>query len=257
MAHTSTPANPAEDSPAAETASTPSTHQANARPSILGKALALSSIVVGLSAIWGIYDAIAGSPRVWGLLGFETVTLIAAIFGVTTGIKPPAKAQSLAAYNLALTIFVAATLGRFSAIATRATTPLSESQIATSLFSDSMFSFRIVMALFIAQIATAMAFGHDRKSWKKLIVGIVLAVPVIGTFAWIAGPGKDWLLSGQTASAGMLRMIVGVVGGVVLTILLAASVQAITSAFVSRMEPLPLPEKPARKKTSQKPTKQA
>lgn len=258
MAHITSSANTLTEAPQKDAASKPSSaHQPDARPCILGKALALSSVVVGLSALWGMYDALAGAPRVWSLLGFEIVTLIASVFGVMTGIKPPAHARALAAYNLALTVFVAATLGRFSAIATRATTALSGSQIADSLLTDYMFVFRLVMSLFIALLATAMAFGHDKRSWKKLVVGIVLAIPVIGTFIWIAGPGKTWLLSGQTAAAATVRMIVGVVGGVVLTILLAASAQSITSAFVSRMEPLPLPQKPARKKQSKKPTKKA
>ena len=259
----STPSTPSTPSaPAASSAenkdSESSRGQSRSSKPIPEMILAVVSIVIGLSALWGIYESLSGPTRILGLLGFESVTLVACVFGVLTGFGRFHGARSLAAFNIALTIFVATTLGRFNAIATHAQTTLSEGQIVSKLLHDPMLELRFAAAALIGVLAVVMAFGPARTSWKKLGIGIGLGIPVLAAFVWLAGPGKTWLLAGDTAGSSMLRMVVGVIGGVLLTILTASSIEEIVDSFAVRLPALPTPTRtPARKKARPKPIKKA
>lgn len=215
-------------------------HSKPATETRLRHAVLAVSVLVGLSALWGGYEAVAVEPKVWGLFGFEAVTLVAAGLGVLVGLGRPREAPALSAACIGATVFAAATLGRFSAIVTRSDSTFSGGQAVTRLLRDPMFDGRLVAAAVLMLIAVMLAFGTDRRSWRKFVTGIVLAVPVVAAGAWLAGPGKSWLLEGETAGGSMVRVLVGVFGGLALTLMAAASVHQTVRAFEIR-----LPEPPS------------
>lgn len=214
--------------------------------------------LVGLSALWGIVDASWGEPRVWGLLGFEVVSIVTAGLGVLVGLGRPREAPGLAAACIGATIFAAATLGRFSAIVTRAAGTVSEGQAVRLLVRDPMFEGRLGAALLLGAIAVCLALGSDRAAWKKLGVGCVLLVPVVVALGWLIGPGRDWLLAPVESSGGMVRVVIALVGGVGLMIAASIAVHQVIGAFEAR---LPSPggpgPAPGRKATGPTPNKSA
>ncbi|VAX42590.1 hypothetical protein MNBD_PLANCTO03-1644 [hydrothermal vent metagenome] len=194
--------------------------------------------LVGLTALWGILDAVRVEPRVWGLLGFEVVTVVTAGLGILVGLGKPREAPGLSAGCIAATIFAAATLGRFSAIVTRAESAISEGQAVRLLFRDVMFEGRFVAAAVLLAVAACFALGRDWAAWRKLVIGGVLLVPVLGAFVWLTGPGLGWLMAPVESSGGLVRVVGAFIGGIGLVIAASVSVHLVIRAFEDRLPPL-------------------
>ena len=212
--------------------------------------------LVWLSALWGVSDAIRGEPRVWGLLGFEIVTLAAAGLGVLVGLGRPREAPGLALACVGASIFAAATLGRFSAIVTRAAGTVSEGQAVRQLVRDPVFDSRLVAAGVLVAIAVFLALGSDRGAWRRLAIGAGLLVPVVAALGWLFGPGMNWLVSPVESSGGVARIAVGLVGGIGLTITAAVGIHQVIGAFEVGLPPLG-GSPPARKSGRAAPNKSA
>lgn len=201
------------------------------------------SLLVGLTAAWGAIDAVRTEPKVWGLLGFEAVTLVTAALGVLVGLGRPRESPALAAACIGATVFAAATLGRFSAIVTRAQETVSEGQAVRLLIRDGMFEGRLAAALLLVAVAVVLALGADRRAWRRLVVGAVMAVPVLAALVWLVGPGLSWLVAPVESSAGLVRVVLALVGGLAITILAAAAADQVIRAFQDRLPPLGAPRK--------------
>lgn len=208
------------------------------RDRTLRRVVLVVSALTGLSAAAGCGSAVLREPHVWGLFGFEIVTLVAAALGVALGLGRPRESPGLASACLAATIFAAATLGRFSAIATRSAGTVSEGQAVGRLLRDPMFEGRVLAAGVLLAVAACFALGSDRGAWKRLAIGICLGVPVAAALAWLIGPGKEWLLAAPESGGLALRIVVAVGGGLAMVAMLAASVHLVVGAFASRMAPL-------------------
>ena len=81
----STPSTPAASSAENKDNSESSRGQSRSSKHIPEMILAVVSIVIGMSAVWGIYETRSGPTRILGLLGFESVTRVSCVFGVWTG----------------------------------------------------------------------------------------------------------------------------------------------------------------------------
>ncbi|HZW09696.1 MAG TPA: hypothetical protein VFF69_07315 [Phycisphaerales bacterium] len=201
--------------------------------------LAIAALV-GASAVWGMSDAVMREPPVWGFLGFEAVTLIAAVIGILLGLGRPREAPALAAACVGATIFAAATLGRFSAIVTRSDGTVSEGQALARLVRDPVFDGRVLAAAVFVGAAVVFALGGDRRAWRRLIVGALLAAPVLAVGAWLLmGSGLNWLMAPVESFGGAVRIVVAVVGALALAILASVSAHSVIGAFESRLPPWP------------------
>lgn len=194
--------------------------------------------LVALSGAWGLIDAVRGEPRVWGLLGFEVVTLAAAVLGVLVGMGRPREAPGLGVACVAATIFAAATLGRFSAIVTRSAETVSEGQAVGLLLRDPVFEGRAVAAIVLGAIAVCFALGGNRAAWKRLAIGAGLLVPVVAASGWALGPGMGWLIAPVESFGGVVRVVVALIGGVVLTLVGSVGVHQVIGAFEASLPPL-------------------
>ena len=228
----------------------------SSRSRALCRVAMLVCVLVGLSAVWGIVDSVRVHPRVWGLLGFEVVTLASAVLGALVGTGRLREAPALAAASVGATIFAAATLGRFSAIVTRAAGNVSEGQALRQLATDPMFDSRLLAAVVLVGVGVALALGNDRAAWRRLLIGGGLAVPVVGVLAWLMGPGLDWLLAPVESTAGIVRVVAALVGGLAVTVMASASVHQVIGAFAGRLPPLGGPGA-ARKTKASAPNKSA
>jgi hypothetical protein len=236
--------------PAKTSAQDPADHL---RPVRLG-VLAVSA-VVGVSALWGVWDAVGQKPQVWALLGFEIVTLVASVLGVLVGLGRFREAPALSTFSVAGTIFASATLGRFSAIVTRATDAGSEGQAFRQMLKDPMFDARFLAAALLAVLALCLAFGKDGRSWRKLLAGITAAVPVLVATVWIMGSGRAWLLAPVEGAGDVARVVGSLLGGLALIVLASMAVHLMVRAFEVRMAPLGPQTAPAsRKAAPRKPT---
>jgi hypothetical protein len=201
--------------------------------------LLVTSALVGLSAIWAAWDAVATEPRVWGWLGFEVVTLVAAGLGVMVGLGKPMETPALGAACIAGTVFAASTLGRFSAIVTRVTDAGSEAAAVRMLARDPFYLSRLLAVLALVVVTLGLALGADRRAWKLLGLGLLSGIPVIGAAAWVTGPGQGVLLAPVESAAGVARLVASVLGALALVVLASMSVHLTIRAFESRMGPLP------------------
>ena len=226
------------------------------RERLLRRVVLVVCLLVGLSALWGAFDAVRMEPRVWGLLGFEAVTIVTAGLGVLVGLGRPREAPSLAAACLGATVFASATLGRFSAIVTRAEGTITEGQAVRQLAKDLMFEGRLVAAIALAAVAVLLALQNDRRAWKRLFVCVGMAIPVLGALVWLVGPGLKWLLAPVESTAGLVRVVLALVGGLGVTILGSAAVDQVIRAFQDRLPPLG-GARPGRKAGAPAPNKSA
>ena len=196
------------------------------------------SAAVGLSALWGAWDAIGREPRVWALFGFEIVTLAASVLGVLVGLGRFREAPALSAFSIAGAVFASATLGRFSAIVTRATDAGSEGQALRQMLKDPMFDARFCASVVLAALALCLAFGKDNRSWRKLIAGVCAAVPVLAALLWMMGSGREWLLAPVDNAADIARVVGSLLGGLALVVLASMAVHLIVRAFEVRLAPV-------------------
>ncbi|MBK7404714.1 MAG: hypothetical protein IPJ41_08780 [Phycisphaerales bacterium] len=199
--------------------------------------LVLSGLV-GLSALAGCGSAVFGTPKVWGLLAFEVVTLIASTLGIALGLGRPRDSAGLGVACVGATIFAAATLGRFSALVTRAAGAQSEGQVIGRLLRDPTFEGRVLASAALLFLACLLVLGNDRRLWNRLAIGAALGVPVAGILVWVVGPGKDWLLAPAEQGGVAGRIVIALVGGVALAAMLAASVHLVVGAFAAKLPPL-------------------
>jgi len=219
-------------------ASGPQTEDARDRLAPLRLGVLVVSAAVGLSAIWGAWDAVGREPRVWALFGFEIVTLIAAVLGVLVGLGRFREAPALSAFSIAGTIFASATLGRFSAIVTRATDAGSEGQAVRQMLKDPMFDARFIASVVLGALALSLALGKDSRSWRSLTAGILAALPVVAALGWMLGSGRAWLLAPVDGAADIARVVGALLGGLALVVLASMAVHLVVRAFEVRMGPV-------------------
>ena len=196
------------------------------------------SALVGLSAVAGIVSAVGGQPKVWGLLAFEVVTLIASVLGCAVGLGRPRDSAGLGAACVGATIFAAGTLGRFSALVTRAAGAQSEGQVIGRLLRDRIFEGRVLASVGLLLLAAVLVLGNDRRLWRRLAIGMFMGIPVAAVLGWLIGPGKDWLLAPAEEGGVAGRIAVALMGGVILAAMLSASVHLVIGAFAAKLPPL-------------------
>lgn len=235
--------------------------EANLRPIRIG-VLVVSAIVL-LSAMWGAWDAVAHNPKVWALLGFEIVTLVAGVLGVMVGIGKFREAPALSVFSAAGVVFAAAMLGRFSAIVTRTPDAGSGTQAVRHLLRDPMFDGRMIAVGVFGVLALFLAFGRDGRSWRLLAGGIVAAGLVLSGLIWAMGRGRSWILAPVETAADIARVIGSLVGALVLVVLASIAVHLLVRAFELRLPPIRVPgaaasrQAVARKTEPDKPKKTA
>lgn len=179
--------------------------------------------VVGVSAAAGlIASAIPWPKPAWGMFGFEIVQIAAAVIGILFARgwwrEHPAHVMLCVAL-----VFVVGSVLAFVAI---------KGQPIGTYFTPVMLA-RISCGFLIAALAAFVTLNRNPKSWRSMIVGSVLLMPlVLAAGAGMTSPGRS-----------AIRAILGVSGFggfalqtalfLVVTALLAAGIHLIIRAFES------------------------
>jgi hypothetical protein len=179
---------------------------------------------VGLSALGlGVGAVVAGPQVVWVLLGFEVVTLAAAVIGVFFALGRFQEAPGLALASVAGTFFVAAVLGY---VGSGRQLPLAEGGIPLK----GMLLARVSAALLVGAAGAGLVLARDRRSWGYLIKSAALGGPVLlalGVYA--ARPVQ--VRGALDALPGWLVAVGLIVAGLLGIVMVSASVHLLVRAF--------------------------
>jgi len=179
-------------------------------------------MIVGATAAAGIVAGFVAYPKpALALVGFQVVTLVACVIGVLFGRGAFSNAPGLCLACVSGTIAVAATLGSQS--------------VQWRLGSGSILSWTALhlgLALVVAGVGAVLVLGRRAKtSWRRLMVGAALGVPVVlvvGSRVVPAGRGA-WAWFGSLGP--FVQTMIAVPAFLLLGALCCASVDLIIRAF--------------------------
>jgi hypothetical protein len=179
-------------------------------------------LAIGASAVVLAGAAASASTFNWILFGFEAITLMAGIFGVGVAWRGRARDVPLALTCLAGSVFVATVLGYIG------TNPKSIGPFALRPWVVGRF---LGVGL-LTGVSVVVCLGRDGRAWGRLVRGVLLGLPLVALgavfgLARTRDPIVDWL----GTLPGAVIAIVGVLGFILVTLLLASSVHLTIQAF--------------------------
>jgi hypothetical protein len=179
------------------------------------------NVAAGLSAaVLLIAGATAAKPA-WALLGFESITIIAAVLGVLFGLGRFRDAPGMALACIAGTIFAAAVLGWKSVTASAG-----QSRAVAGIPLTPVILAQVLAALMLGAAAAFSVLSRRRAAWKPAIIGAALGSPLaIVAMAFLYRGTRPTVVGALGSPLGAVLALV-VLGG-----LLAASVHLIIRAF--------------------------
>lgn len=193
---------------------------------VVSAAVALSALGLGLGAVF------IAPKVVWVLLGFEVVTLVAAVLGLLFALGRFQDGQGLALACIAGTFFIAAVLGFVGA---GRQLPTADGGIPLK----GLLLGRIGAALLLGGVGAGLVLMRDRRSWGYLGRSAALGGPVVLALgAYIVSPGK---VTGLLGSLPGWALGLGLtVAGLLAVVMVSASVHLLVRAFeLGRVEEKP------------------
>lgn len=195
-------------------------------PGIIRTLVLVTSVILGLSALPGIFLSIGTfGGFAWGMMGFEAVTLLAAIFGVLIGLGRFRDGFGLALACLAGVVLVALVFG----IHVDARTKIADDPDFRP-WVNRMLMLRVLAVFAYAFCASAGVFARNPKCWGTAIKGIACLLPVaaIGAAYMKFGLPFEGDGSGQPNAP---RVISVLVAGLLLIILISAGGHLLIRAY--------------------------
>lgn len=193
-------------------------------PKLVRVVVGVLCAAVGLSALGlGLGAAFAGPKVVWVLLGFEVVTLVAALIGVAFALGRFQEAQGLALACVAGTFFVAAVLGY---VGSGRQLPLAEGGIPLK----GMLLARLAAAMVVGAAGAGLVLARDRRSWGYLIKSAALGGPVLLALG-VYGAAPARVRGVLDALPGWLVAVGLIVAGLLGIVMVSASVHLLVRAF--------------------------
>ncbi|MCW5775781.1 MAG: hypothetical protein KIS87_04970 [Phycisphaeraceae bacterium] len=194
-----------------------------------------------LIGVVGAILALLSSPPVWFAVGFQTIIALTGLLTALMARSRTTPAPSLALVCFAGAVFTSATLGRFSAVLAAAGEPIGTTDALLRLLRDPWFLAQNALAGLLGAIAIFTALGRDPRTWRKLSLGLVCAVPVVAAAGWvIAFNGDEVILAPVDSALGIVRVVVVCLACIAAAILLSISAHLVIGAFS------PTPEAPAK-----------
>lgn len=191
-------------------------------PKGLATVAGIVSLLLAVSALGGVAAALWLNPKpALALLGFEIVSLVAAVLGVLFWMGKFHDGPGLALACVAGTILVASGLGFMG----------SEGQIGSISLRPYLLA-RIAGTGILGLLAAHCVLSRHPRAWPLAIKGGVAGLPVVGVLAAGAFLARTGRLSPLLAGQGMaMKLIVGTIAAVVLGTLLCISVHLLVKAF--------------------------
>ncbi|MEM1329274.1 MAG: hypothetical protein AAGG07_01805 [Planctomycetota bacterium] len=170
----------------------------------------LMGALVGVSGLWGLFQALTAEVTAWIPAGFETVTVAAAAFCVLTGLGRFRDGPAMSLGVSAGTIAVAAGFGRLAVL----------TDIGDTLRDPTLVG-RVMASALIAIVASVAVFARHSGSWPAFFRGVILsAIAVVGAGAgfWLLTRGplsglmEDSLRPFGWLAAAIVAVVFGLVG---------------------------------------------
>ena len=195
-------------------------------PTIIRRAVLAVSLVLAASSLGGLAMAgLGASSVVLGMLGFEIVVFVSAILALLAGLGRFRNGYGLALACLAGTVLGASVLGYTDGKPNFVSNP----DLA-----------RLLRVLILTRIATAGALGalgacavlvRDPRSWRYLLKGVVVSMPVIVVGGLTLVFARSWLTTPREGALEAVRIGSIVLGVMVLGGFLCAGVHLVIRAF--------------------------
>lgn len=181
-----------------------------------------ASALLGLSAAAGIVASLVANPTEWFLIGFESLILFSAVYGVLLGRGWYREGAALAMFTVAGSILGASILGFLSA--GRDISLLGETYQLRPLVG-----LRVLLGLVIVLCAAlAVLLRRPKKSFPLLARSLVAGVLLVGLL------GAGYAFGGSLLAGGGLVLLIGIVVAFLLcTGLLAACIHWGIAAFAT------------------------
>lgn len=193
-----------------------------ARLAVLG----LCAVLV-FSALPVLWLTLARSDAtLWFSTAFELLVIAAGISGVFSGLGRFRDGWALSLACVAGTVVVCAV---FAFVEIRANFG-SDASVAGLL--KPYLALRLALAAALAAVASLTVFSRNPASWKLLLWGVVILVPVMGGLGWIA-TGASGLLSASRATPGAeaVRILAICLGGLVVVVVVSIGLHLLIRAY--------------------------
>jgi len=197
----------------------------------VGVVVGLVSAAMLVSAVAGIAAALMAERTLWYMLGFEIITLVAAIFGVLLGMGRFAEGPGLGLLCVMAAVAVGSVLGDLSTqLANPIRGPLLYTYGTSGLFEVPLTGFMVGRFIGAAALGACGAWlvlaRHPKQSFSSLGRGAACGVLFL---ALLAGA---WKLRPHLAAVGTFARTLGAFAfGVIAIGLLAATVHFTVGAF--------------------------
>ncbi len=181
-------------------------------------AVLVSAVALAIGAVCQPF-LVDGLKPAWILMGFELVSLTAAVMGILFWRGQFRHGPGLALACVAGTILLASGLGGLSAQWTVANQSIKLLVVA-----------RAAAAGLIALSGAACVLGRDPRGWPTFLKGVLWGLPILALAAWFVKAGGAFLDPVNNLGT-VARMIAYGLGSLVIGISMCVSVHLIVKAF--------------------------
>lgn len=186
----------------------------------------VTSVVLGLSALPGLYLSIGEfSGFAWALFGFELVTLLAAVFGILTGLGKFRDGFGLALACLAGAVLLALVFG----IHVDARTKIADDPTFRP-WVNRMLLLRVLIVFGYSFCASAGVFARNPKCWGAAVKGLLCLLPVAALGGAYMKFGLPFAGDGS-GQPNALRVIFVLAIGLLMIILISAGGHLLIRAY--------------------------
>lgn len=169
---------------------------------------------LGVSALAGLGVALLAFPGVLlAMAAYEAAVVMAAVFGVLLGLGRFREGFGLACLCVAGTVVTGAFFGVYKDLRVNTVTP---GQIRAA---DALLVGRVLGAGAVAGLGALAVLSRDARSWPLLAKGVLIGSPVVVVGGWLVWTRGAALSAPVGETAGTVRTIAVILGGLVLMVL--------------------------------------
>ncbi len=184
----------------------------------------LLAIALLASAAWGLSMCLGRTPIVWGMFGFEALTVAAGVVGVLFALGRFPDSPAMTLIIITGTVFISSGLGLVA---------LGLSPRAVLTHPLFLVRFGVVGALTL--LAALAALERNRFAWRLLVRGVFLCIASVGLLGMTYAT-RGWWLSGSGVVE-VIFIIGATLGGVVLLTMLCIGAHLVIRAFEVALAP--------------------
>ena len=200
-------------------------------PKASGFLFALLMGAVALSGIAALTLAAQSSPVVWATIGFEAVIMVTGLSGVLFALHRSAQGRAIGLFNLGGVLLVAAITSRFAWHTTVNPDAIGLGNSVRFAFKDPWFLSRGALGGLLVIAAIIHVLGTNMTNWRRVVVGVLLSLPLLGLGVYLFINGNDSLFPSMVDLATTLRLLTSLLGLGLFVVLFASGIHLIIKGF--------------------------